>query len=220
LPRPVEVPVGTAEKGPDDREREDEENDEEEDEVLPLPRSVEQTPAAGAGGRAGQNVRSPRRIVGRMTPPRKAPLIVKEPIFTVVSVTISWSQRKYHGAFAGLGVIIGLAGSSRGDGMKQARMLTTANVPRTTIEIRRTRSFTELTVRSAASSVTARIAGAWPRATPRSEYVFVFAGGASVLSASSVQRSAFARPPSLRMRHMWYARSAPSPAGRKMTCRT
>ena len=50
-----------------------------------------------------------------MTPPRKAPLIVKEPIFSVVSVTISWSQRKYHGAFAGFGVIIGLAASSRGE---------------------------------------------------------------------------------------------------------
>ena len=47
-------------------------------------------------------------------------------------------------------------------------MLITAIVPSTTIAARRVRSGTALTVRSGASSVVARIAGAVPRATPSS----------------------------------------------------
>ena len=38
-----------------------------------------------------------------------------------MSVTISCSQRKYHGAFAGFGVTSALAGSSSGDGMKHGQ---------------------------------------------------------------------------------------------------
>ena len=41
----------------------------------------------------------------------------------VVSVTISCSHRKYHGALAGFGVTSALAGSSSGDAMNTGRML-------------------------------------------------------------------------------------------------
>ena len=85
-----------------------------------------------------------------------------------MSVTISCSHRKYQGAFAGFGVTSALAGSSSGERMKTARMLTSAKVPRTTIAARRVRSGTALTVASGASSVVARTAGAVPRATPSS----------------------------------------------------
>ena len=57
---------------------------------------------------------------GSTTPPMNAPLIVNEPMCRVVSVTISCSQRKYQGAFAGLGVTRALAGSSSGDRISTA----------------------------------------------------------------------------------------------------
>ena len=81
-------------------------------------------------------------------------------------VTISCSQRKYQGAFAGFGVTSALAGSSSGDGIALARMLTRAKVPSVTISARRDRSGTALTVRSGASRLLARTVGAVPRATP------------------------------------------------------
>jgi len=95
-------------------------------------------------------------------------LIVNDPTWSVVSVTISWSHRKYQGALAGLGVIMGFAASSRGEGMATARMERTAMQPRVTMAARRIRSGTALTVRWGASRVVARIVGAVPEATPSS----------------------------------------------------
>ena len=97
-----------------------------------------------------------------------APLMVKLPIRTVVSVTISWSHRKYHGALAGLGVTRALAASSSGDRTRAARMLITAKVPSVTIEARRVRSGTALTVAASFSRVVVVTVGAVPRATPSS----------------------------------------------------
>ena len=105
---------------------------------------------------------------GSTTPPRNAPLMVNDPRWIVVSVTISCSQRKYQGAFAGLGVTSGFAGSSSGEAMNTDMMLTTAIVASTAISARRTRSGTALTVLSGASSVETRMTGACPRAMPRS----------------------------------------------------
>ena len=95
-------------------------------------------------------------------------MIVKLPMWTVVSVTISWSQRKYQGALAGFGVMSALAASSSGERSSVARMLMSAIVPSTAMAVRRVRSGTAFTVRSGASRVVVRIAGAVPRATPRS----------------------------------------------------
>ncbi len=89
-------------------------------------------------------------------------------MWTVVSVTISCSQRKYQGALAGFGVISGLAGSSSGERTKTERIPTIAIVPRITIAMRRVRSGTELTVVPGASSVEAFTCGEVPRAMPRS----------------------------------------------------
>src|SRR5262249_17904301 len=129
-----------------------------------------QTPAAEAGLRSshGHASRSATSAPGSSTPPRNAPLTVKDPIFTVESVTISWSHRKYQGALAGFGVTSGLAGFSRGERTKTERIETIAIVPSTAIAARRTRSGTELTVSSGVSSDVARIVGAVPRATPSS----------------------------------------------------
>ena len=87
----------------------------------------------------------------------------------VVSVTISCSHRKYHGALAGLGVTSALAGSSSGEAMALARMLTSAKVPSVTISARRVRSGTALTVqvRRLERRSPAPL-GAVPRATPSS----------------------------------------------------
>ena len=86
-------------------------------------------PPAGLRSSHGQTVSSRMSAPGSSTPPRNAPLTVNDPIRNVVSVTISWSQRKYQGAFAGLGVTSALAGSSSGDRRKTERMLTIAIVP-------------------------------------------------------------------------------------------
>ena len=117
----------------------------------------------------GQNVSSPTSRPGRITPPTNAPLMVNDPMRMVVSVTISCSHRKYHGAFAGFGVTSALAGSSSGEAMNADRMLTTAKVPSVTISARRVRSGTALTVVSGGLERAARVTvGAVPRATPSS----------------------------------------------------
>src|SRR6185436_19968560 len=99
----------------------------------------------------GQTVISPIKSPGRITPPTNAPLSVNDPIRIVVSVTISCSQRKYHGALAGFGVTSALAGSSSGDAMNTDMMLIAAMVPSVAIAARRTKSGTALTVVSGAS---------------------------------------------------------------------
>ena len=83
-------------------------------------RRVAREPDAGGRARAPIEPRpdasaAPTRRPGRTTPPMNAPLIVNDPMWIVVSVTISCSQRKYQGAFAGLGVTSALAGSSSGE---------------------------------------------------------------------------------------------------------
>src|SRR6266508_1602848 len=120
----------------------------------------------------------------------------------VVSVTISCSHRKYRGAFAGFGVTRGFAGSSSGEAMKTAMMLTAAIVASTAIAVRRTRSGTALTVDAGALSVDARITGDCPRATPSSVYVLLATGADGRGVSRMVSRSARARPPSFRTRHM------------------
>ncbi len=89
-------------------------------------------------------------------------------MWTVVSVTISWSHRKYQGALAGFGVMSGLAGSSSGERTKTDRIPTSAIVPRITMAMRRVRSGIEFTVVPGASRDVARTCGEVPRAIPRS----------------------------------------------------
>ena len=87
----------------------------------------------------------------------------------VVSVTISCSQRKYHGAFAGFGVTSALAGSSSGDAMNTARMLMTRDGAERDDHARAAPGRARRsTVVSGASSVRAVTAGDVPRATPSS----------------------------------------------------
>ncbi len=62
----------------------------------------------------GHSVSTARRNPGSSIPPSNAPLTVNPPMRTVVEATNSWSQTKYHGAFAGFGVTDGLARPSSG----------------------------------------------------------------------------------------------------------
>ena len=140
-------------------------DDEQEHQVLGA--AVARQPHAG-GQRAATCRATARRSArptsrpGRMTPPMKAPLMVNEPSLMVVSVTISCSHRKYHGALAGFGVTSALAGSSSGEAMNTDMMLTTAIVPRVTMAARRVRSGTAFTVVSGASSDRGRDRGRRP----------------------------------------------------------
>ena len=165
-----------------------------------------QTPAARCGERSshGQNVSSPISSPGRITPPTNAPFSVNEPMRIVVSVTISCSHRKYHGALAGLGVTSALAGSSSGEAMNTDMMLTTAMVPSVAIAARRSRSGTALTVVSGASSDCGADhrrrcpAGDAEQRVGLGRHHRRSARGARATASCSAR----ARPPSLRTRHM------------------
>src|SRR3989338_2790427 len=102
--------------------------------------------------RYGHHTANASRAPGNRIPPINAPLIVNEPIVTVVTVTISCSHRKYQGALAGFGVTDGFAGASSGAGNAMERSTTAANVRRETRRIRRSRWGDDVTVVDSSST--------------------------------------------------------------------
>ena len=175
------------------------------------------TPAARRGLRSshGQTVSSVDQQPGQHDAADERAVDRERAEWIVVSVTISCSHRKYQGAFAGFGVTSALAGSSSGDAMNTARMLMTRDraerddqrAPR---EVGHRVDRRVRRLERARASPPARCR-ARRRAACRS---WSATGAARAGVSSSASRSARARPPSLRTRHMWYANSTPS-AGRQ-----